>query len=205
MQTRKPTRCDAAPAAFAPARAAAGFSLIELVIVVAIIGVIGAIAVPRLSGAAEDASIAAYKADLAILQDAVDRYYAEHAKYPAKAAFSAQLTRYTDAAGNVSHVKTSTHIYGPYLRKMPRIYAGAAFGIGSLDAGLLTAGTAPEEFTVTDPDNGIDTGLRFDARTGQVKLKDFSGMPKAVVESLIGEQKAMSPLTSWTSPFSGCL
>lgn len=112
-----------------------GFSLIELVIVVVIIGIIGAIAIPRLSRGAEGASDSALAGDLAVLRNAIDLYATEHGgTYPTVADFAAQLTTYTDANGNDNAAKTSTYIYGPYLRSVPKLKVGANKGNSNVAA-----------------------------------------------------------------------
>lgn len=102
------------------------FSLAELVLVVVIIGLVAAIAVPRLSRAAEATQQAALKRNVAAVRDAIERYYAEHGKYPGytpgtnsveHAKFIEQLTQFTDGQGNPSDVYGTPYVYGPYLRK----------------------------------------------------------------------------------------
>jgi len=108
-----------------------GFSLIELVIVVVIIGIIGAIAIPRLSRGAEGAADSKVVGDLAVLRSAIDLYAAEHGgAFPSEdpETFINQLTQYTDVNGNVSATKTGDYIYGPYLRRMPRLSVGTNKG-----------------------------------------------------------------------------
>jgi prepilin-type N-terminal cleavage/methylation domain-containing protein len=101
------------------------FSLIELVIVVVIIGIIAAIAIPRLSRGASGAADSALSGNLTVLRNAIDLYATEHGgTYPALATFEAQLTQYTDGSGATSASKTATHIYGPYLRKIPTLPVG---------------------------------------------------------------------------------
>lgn len=118
-----------------------GFSLIELVIVVVIIGIIGAIAIPRLSRGAEGAGDSALKGDLAVMRNAIDLYATEHqGDYPALATIEAQLTQYTNAAGATSATKTSTHIYGPYLRKVPALKVGDQAGNAGFTATPETDG-----------------------------------------------------------------
>lgn len=96
------------------------FSLIELVIVVVIIGIIGAIAIPRMSRGAGGASESALVANLSVLRNAIDLYATEHGgQFPTVANIQAQLTQFTDDAGGTSSTKTTTHIYGPYLRAVP--------------------------------------------------------------------------------------
>src|SRR5947208_10544278 len=102
-----------------------GFSLIELVIVVVIIGIIAAIAIPRLSRGASGAADSALSGNLAVLRNAVDLYATEHGgTYPALATFDTQLTQFTDTSGGTATTKDSTHIYGPYLRKVPTLPVG---------------------------------------------------------------------------------
>jgi prepilin-type N-terminal cleavage/methylation domain-containing protein len=141
-----------------------GFSLIELVIVVVIIGIIAAIAIPRMSRGASGAQDSALTANLAVLRNAIDLYETEHpGSYPALATFVAQLTQYTDASGATSATKTSTHIYGPYLRAIPALPVGANKGSTSVAAtfaanvgwiynastGTITAATQDSEVDAT--------------------------------------------------------
>ena len=98
----------------------AGFSLVELVVVVIIIGILGAIAIPRLSRGAQGAKESAVVHNEAVLTKAVELYKAEHGgQYPDPVLIDGQLTQYTDFDGNVSATKTTTHIFGPYLRQIP--------------------------------------------------------------------------------------
>lgn len=101
------------------------FSLVELVMVIAIIAVLGAIAVPRMTKASQRAAANALQANLTNVRKGIDQYYAEHLRFPgynhangspANKAFVNQLTKYTNAAGAPSAGRTTTHIYGPYLR-----------------------------------------------------------------------------------------
>jgi general secretion pathway protein G len=113
-----------------------GFSLIELVIVVVIIGIIAAIAIPRMSRGSQGAADSALAGNLSVLRNAIDLYQTEHQIYPAsglnedQAVFERQLTKYTDAAGGgtATQPKDSTHVYGPYLRKVPPLPVGSKKG-----------------------------------------------------------------------------
>jgi prepilin-type N-terminal cleavage/methylation domain-containing protein len=120
-----------------------GFSLIELVIVIVIIGIIAAIAIPRMSRGAEGAAESSLRANLAVLRNAIDLFHTEHeGLYPKVATFEAQLTTYSNIAGGTSATKTTTHVYGPYLRAVPdmpvkgqgskenAVAAAAAAGVG---------------------------------------------------------------------------
>lgn len=117
-----------------------GFSLVELVIVVVIIAIIGAIAVPRMSRGSKGAADSALVANLAIIRNAIEMYAAEHnGLYPTLTDITAQLTTYTDIDGNDNASKDSTHIYGPYLRAIPKQTVGPEKGENTFTA---TAGTA---------------------------------------------------------------
>jgi general secretion pathway protein G len=103
-----------------------GFSLLELVIVVVIIGIIAAIAIPRMSRGSAGAADSALIGDLAVLRSAIDLYAAEHnGANPTDVDIANQLTQYTDPAGVAQAGKDATHIYGPYVRKIPPLPVGA--------------------------------------------------------------------------------
>lgn len=147
------------------------FSLIELVIVIVIIGIIGAIAIPRMSRGASGASDSALTANLSLLRNAVDLYATEHnGEYPTLANIEDALTQYSDATGTTfSTTKTTTCIYGPYLRAIPVLPVGADRGktsfVGAYTAGngwvydqstgTITANCAPTELD--------DAGRRYDS------------------------------------------
>jgi prepilin-type N-terminal cleavage/methylation domain-containing protein len=120
-----------------------GFSLIELVIVVVIIGIVAAIAIPRLSRGSAGASESALAADLKVLRNAIEMYATEHdGNWPNPATVEAQLTQYTDAAGETSATRTATHIYGPYMRKVPPVPVGPFKGTTTIgDSDTVNQGT----------------------------------------------------------------
>jgi prepilin-type N-terminal cleavage/methylation domain-containing protein len=124
----------------ANARTRSAFSLIELVIVVVIIGIIAAIAIPRMSRGASGAADGALVADLKVLRNAMDMYLAEHGNTPPTLVnVVAALTTYSDATGATNGTKTTTYIYGPYLRAIPALPVGADKGKTSIVA-TYTAG-----------------------------------------------------------------
>jgi prepilin-type N-terminal cleavage/methylation domain-containing protein len=112
------------------------FSLVELVIVVVIIGIIGAIAIPRLSRGSAAATDNAVRGNLSVLRRAIELYAAEHDNtFPDTTNIGTQLIQYSDASGTTSATKTTTCIFGPYLKAVPTLPVGARKG----GAGIATA------------------------------------------------------------------
>jgi len=110
-------------------RHAGGFSLLELVIVIVIMGIVAAVAIPRMSRGSAGAADAALSGNLAVLRNAIDMYAGEHnGTYPAVGTIANQLTLYSSAAGATNATKSSTYLYGPYLRKVPKLPVGAKKG-----------------------------------------------------------------------------
>lgn len=144
-----------------------GFSLIELVIVVVIIGIIAAIAIPRMSRGASGAGDAALSGNLTILRNAIDLYHTEHGgtdnDYPKVATFVDQLTQYTDATGATSPTKTTSFIYGPYIRSIPTLPVGAKKGLSKVAA----ANAADVAWVYTETTGAIVAGATESDATGK--------------------------------------
>jgi general secretion pathway protein G len=144
----------------------AGFSLIELVIVVVIIAIIGAIAIPKMSRGAAGAGDSAVIQDLATMRSGLELYQTEHGGvYPSTtsaATFLSQMTTYTDANGNPSPTKTTTCIYGPYLKAIPSLPVGTNKGLSTVTilgpAGTGTYGWYYDGTTMwaNDPSTDLD-------------------------------------------------
>lgn len=121
---------------------ARGFTLIELLIVVIILAILAAIAIPQFSASTSDAQLAALDSNLATMRSAIEQYRAQHnnsalpgavavaggtvcpnnggnstAAAVGDAAFRAQLTMFTNAAGEACPTGDNTFRYGPYLRQ----------------------------------------------------------------------------------------
>jgi len=61
-----------------------GFTLVELLVVIAIVGTLLTIAVPRYFASVERSKEAVLKENLAVMRDAVQKYYGDKGKYPEK-------------------------------------------------------------------------------------------------------------------------
>lgn len=60
----------------------AGFTLIELLVVMAVVALLISIAAPRYFGNLEKSKETALHQTLAVTRDALDKFYADHGKYP---------------------------------------------------------------------------------------------------------------------------
>ncbi len=63
-------------------RAAAAFTLIEIMVVVIILGVLAATIIPQFMGTTHEAKVSAAKSDVAVLQTAVEQLYLHMDRYP---------------------------------------------------------------------------------------------------------------------------
>jgi general secretion pathway protein G len=59
-----------------------GFTLVELLVVIAIVGTLLTIAVPRYFASVERSKEAVLKENLAVMRDALQKYYGDKGKYP---------------------------------------------------------------------------------------------------------------------------
>ncbi len=140
-----------------------GFSLLELVIVIVIMGIVAAVAIPRMSRGSAGASDAALSGNLSVLRNAIDMYAGEHnGTYPTAANIADQLTLYSSSTGATNATKTTTYVYGPYLRKVPKLPVGAKKGQSGIAATsgdtvgwIYTAasGTIKSNTTATEKDS----------------------------------------------------
>lgn len=64
-------------------RRAAGFTLIELIVVMLIIAMLASLAVPRYFGSVQKSKDAVLKEDLTLMREALDKFYGDNDKYPA--------------------------------------------------------------------------------------------------------------------------
>jgi len=63
-------------------RAAAGFTLIEIMVVVVILGILAALIAPNIIGNIDKAQVAAVKQDIRVIEGALDMYRLERFRYP---------------------------------------------------------------------------------------------------------------------------
>ena len=117
------------------------------------------------------------RGNLSVLRKAIDLYAVEHGgAWPAadkkELTFIDQLTRMTDAAGNVG-TTAGVHIYGPYLRSIPPVPVGP--NIGATGVELKNNGEVYENKTdkgwvynydtadiYTNTDDLDDSGVGYD-------------------------------------------
>ena len=120
-------------------RSTGGFTLLEMMLVVVIIALIAAIAIPKFSRGAAGANDSAVSGNLVTLRNAIDMFQVEHGGvYPTVANIVTQLTQFSDATGATSATKDTTHIYGPYLRRVPALPVGANKGNSGIAAAAGT-------------------------------------------------------------------
>ena len=145
-----------------------GFSLLEVVIVVAIIAILAAIGIPRMSRGSKGANDSALSGDLAVLRNAIELYSAEHGgSYPSGTDIADQLTQYSDVSGGFG-AKSSTRIYGPYIRTVPPMPVGTKKG----KTGIATA-TDPNSGWIYEPSTGkirADAGALEADDTGKLYI-----------------------------------
>jgi general secretion pathway protein G len=146
------------------------FSLIELVIVVVIIAIIGAIAIPKMSRGAAGAGDSALIQNLAVMRKAIELYNAEHPNAPLTASsdVTSALTLYSDANGTTASAKSSTIIYGPYIKSIP------ALPVGTTNKGNTAIGTSAGSTLGAAGNGWFFNGTDIQANTGAAEA-DVSG------------------------------
>jgi prepilin-type N-terminal cleavage/methylation domain-containing protein len=98
----------------------AGLTLIELLVVIVILGIIAAVAIPMVMGQREAAETNTDAQNLAIVQDAANRYHAVEGKWPAM---------------------TDTALAG-YLNEIPKKCADGDTATFAINAGKVTLSCA---------------------------------------------------------------
>ena len=124
-------------------------------------------AAPKPRAGAADSALAG---DLAVLRNAIDLYATEHVgAFPTEADIANQLTQYTDAAGDAQAARDATHIYGPYLRKVPPVPVGARKG----GTGIAAADAAGVGWIYTAATGDIHANTTTEADAAGTLYKDY--------------------------------
>jgi prepilin-type N-terminal cleavage/methylation domain-containing protein len=138
------------------------FTLVEVLIVVIILGILATIIIGVFTNGTADAAHNALKDDLRSIRSALQVYIAHHGSYPSAGSFEAQMTEYTDASGATSASKTATHVYGPYLHKLPPLPLGSEQGNSNVTSLTYTTGFGwgydpiTGQFRANLPDTEVD-------------------------------------------------
>ena len=111
-------------------RNAAGFTLVEILIVVIILGILAAIVIPQFSSASEAARGGMLIDDLRVIRTQIGVFTVHHSvppgypscnpsQAPTEDAFIEQMTKSSKKTGETADPYTAGFPYGPYLREMP--------------------------------------------------------------------------------------
>jgi len=96
-------------------RAAAGFTLIEVMVVVVILGILAAIVVPRIMDRPDQARIIKAKQDIRVLQSALDLYKLDNFRHPTTDQGLEALVQKPNSPPEAPHWKD-----GGYIDHMPK-------------------------------------------------------------------------------------
>lgn len=152
--------------------------------VIVVLGIITAIAVPRLSTAADRTRTTAAQASAAEVQRAIDLYAAEHSERgpeiePGGAVTSDPRTLITRLLGQTDHTGAPGGPFGPYLRQWPRnpVNGRSSVRIDGAPAGANTAGWRYDTVARRlEPDHSL--GARFVDESPMVSASETVSVSK---------------------------
>jgi len=99
------------------ARKAAGFTLVELLVVIVVLAVLAAIVLPKFMDSGQRSKEAALKSDLKLLRNAVTLYKTDTGLYPTSLADLAAATAPAQGNNGTADVAlTAANWHGPYLQ-----------------------------------------------------------------------------------------
>ena len=101
-------------------RRRSAFTRAEAILVGVVLLVFAAMIVPRFSEATQDSRLSGLISNLETVRDQIEIYRLQHeGAYPSLADFIAQMTTYTNAAGETSAKKSIGFPFGPQLSRIP--------------------------------------------------------------------------------------
>ena len=100
-------------------RARSAFTLVEILIVVILLGILAAIVVPSMTDVTTISRETNLKENLSKIRAQLEVYRNQHNGLPTAANFPDQMTKYTNAAGQVNGTRTAEFRFGRYLEQMP--------------------------------------------------------------------------------------
>lgn len=149
----------------------------EIMIAFGVLGLVAVLTIPRLGQAAAEPDDAAHvRHGLRVLRVAIERYHQDHGVFPGQVAtrdhaagtvgaFTAQLTHFTNPAGETAPRADTEYCFGPYLRD----------GIPHCP---------PAEVDADAPATGwlrLPAGWQYDCTTGEIRAattaQDQAGRP----------------------------
>lgn len=119
-----------------------GFTLIELMVVMAIIAMLLTIAIPKYTTSIDKSKEAALRQDLALMRDALDKFYGDSGKYPSSLEELVEKRYLRTIPPDPMTGSTATWVTTP-----PEDHAkGGVFNINSGASGASSDGTAYAEW-----------------------------------------------------------
>ena len=155
-----------------------GFTLIEMLVVIIILGILAMIIIPQITVSTEDAKLSTLQTSIRGMRSALELYYNQHTNsYPGASSsvtkpsgvstlgdvFAAQLSRYTDEAGNISNTKDATFKFGPYMKDIPVNPFNKKSDV-TIDSTVVDI--------TTKSSSGAGTGWKFYVKTGVLMAAD---------------------------------